>query len=248
VKKCINSPSNTRIPEFKASRLNQKIMSSSPQLLIFDVNETLLDTKSIANTINQAIGDPNAADKWFQSLLHYSLVETVSGGIDDFSLIADACLEMTAKSYDKEFKIETRQAIINKLKCLSPHPDVAEGLQRLKNSGFLIVALSNGTLEVVSEQLNSAGINPFFERIFSIQSVGKFKPHPATYKHVLDRMEISSDKAMMVAAHPWDVVGAAKAGLQTAFIQRPGKFIYPLSPKNNLIAEDLIQLSTQLIH
>jgi len=223
-------------------------MSSSPQLLIFDVNETLLDTKSIATAINQAIGDPSAADKWFQSLLHYSLVETVSAGVDDFSLIADACLEMTAKSYGKDVDLEARKTILNKFKELSPHPDVAEGLQRLKNAGFLIVALSNGTLEAVNEQLNSAGINPYFERIFSIQSVGKFKPHPATYDHVLDRMEISSDKAMMVAAHPWDLVGASKAGLQTAFIQRPGKFNYPLSPKNEFVAENLIQLSAQLIH
>jgi len=222
-------------------------MPSTPQLIIFDVNETLLDTKSIATAINQAIGDPNAADKWFQSLLHYSLVETVSGGVDDFSLIADACLEMTAKSYGKDLLLEDRQIILSKFKSLSPHPDVAEGLQRLKNAGFLIVALSNGTLEVVNEQLNSAGISQFFERIFSIQNVGKFKPHPSTYKHVLDRMEISSDKALMVAAHPWDLIGAAKVGLQTAFIQRPGKINYSLAPNNKFVAEDLIQLSGQLI-
>ena len=223
-------------------------MPTSPQLLIFDVNETLLDTKAVTTAINKEIGNDEAADKWFQSLLHYSLVETVTGDFADFSKIADACLEMTANNYGKDLSPKTRETILSEFKKLSPHTDVSEGLQRLKNAGFILVALSNGTLEAVNEQLKSAGISQLFDRIFSIQSVGKFKPHPSTYAYVLDKMEISSDKAVMIAAHPWDLVGAARAGLQTAFIKRSGKSNYPLSPQNEFVAEDLIQLSDQLIH
>ncbi|GAB3001840.1 haloacid dehalogenase type II [Cyclobacterium sediminis] len=223
-------------------------MSSSPQLLIFDVNETLLDTKAVQTAINKEIGNSEAAGKWFQSLLHYSLVETVSGDFADFSLIADACLEMTAENYGKALSAEKREIILSEFKKLSPHSEVFEGLQRLKNAGFIIVALSNGTLETINEQLKSAGISQLFDRIFSIQSVGKFKPHPSTYAYVLDKMEISADKALMIAAHPWDLLGAARAGLQTAFIKRAGKSDYPLSPKNDFVAEDLLQLSNQLIH
>ncbi|WP_339900733.1 haloacid dehalogenase type II [uncultured Cyclobacterium sp.] len=223
-------------------------MSSSPQLLIFDVNETLLDTKAVQTAINKEIGNPEAAGKWFQSLLHYSLVETVSGDFADFSQIADACLEMTAENYDKALSAEKREIILSEFKKLSSHEEVFEGLQRLKNAGFIIVALSNGTLETVNEQLKFAGISPLFDRIFSIQSVGKFKPHPSTYAYVLDKMEISADKALMIAAHPWDLLGAARAGLQTAFIKRVGKSNYPLSSKNDFVAEDLMELSNQLIH
>ena len=61
-------------------------------------------------------------------------------------------------------------------------------------------------------------------------------------------MEISSDKVLMIAAHPWDLMGASRAGLQTAFIKREGKSNYPLSPKNDFEAENLIQLSSLLIH
>lgn len=223
-------------------------MSSSPQLLIFDVNETLLDTKAVTAAINKEIGNSEAAGKWFQSLLHYSLVETVTGDFADFSQIADACLEMIAKNYGKDLSAEKREIILSEFKNLSPHSEVFEGLQRLKNAGFIIVALSNGTLETINDQLKYAGINQLFDRIFSIQSVGKFKPHPSTYAYVLDKMEISSDKVLMIAAHPWDLMGASRAGLQTAFIKREGKSNYPLSPKNDFEAENLIQLSSLLIH
>jgi 2-haloacid dehalogenase len=223
------------------------MMSSAPQLLIFDVNETLLDTGAIAKAINAALEHAEAADIWFRTLLHYSLVETVSGGNNDFSEIADACLEMTAKKYDKALSTEVRRTILHTFRQLSAFKDVPEALQRLKNAGFLMVALSNGTLEAINEQLDFAEINQFFDRVFSVQSAGKFKPHLTTYAHVLDRMEISPDKAMMVAAHSWDVLGASRAGLQTAFISRPGKFDYPLAPKNDYSADDLILLADQLI-
>lgn len=222
-------------------------MSSAPQLLIFDVNETLLDTGAMARAINEALGHAEAANIWFRTLLHYSLVETVSGGNNDFSEIADACLEMTANKYDKVLSPEERRTVLNTFRQLSAFKEVPEALQRLKNAGFLMVALSNGTLEVINEQLDFAGINQFFDRVFTIQSVGKFKPHPTTYAHVLDRMEISQDKAIMVAAHPWDVLGASRAGLQTAFISRPGKFDYPLAPKNDYTADDLMLLADKLI-
>ena len=222
-------------------------MSSRPQLLIFDVNETLLDTAAINTAINEALGDAEAANSWFRTLLHYSLVETVSGGNNDFSEIAEACLEMTAKQHDKALVPEERRVILRKFRQLSSFKDVADGLYRLKNAGFLMVVLSNGNLEAINEQLDFAGINQFFDRIFSIQSIGKFKPHPATYAYVLDRMEIATDKAMMVAAHPWDVLGASRAGLQTAFISRPGKFNYPLAPSYDYSADDLMLLADQLI-
>lgn len=54
------------------------VKTGKPQLLIFDVNQTLLDLNPLSTAVNQAIGDREAIDKWFNSLLHYSFVETVT--------------------------------------------------------------------------------------------------------------------------------------------------------------------------
>lgn len=64
-----------------------------------------------------------------------------------------------------------------------------------------------------------------------MDSVKKYKPHSASYKYALKEANSNSENSMMVAAHGWDITGAMRAGLQTAFIQRPGKFVFPLSEK-----------------
>lgn len=48
-----------------------------------------------------------------------------------------------------------------------------------------------------------------------------------TYNFVLEKENIKSRDAMRVAANAWDIIGAQSAGLQTAFIQRACKFLYP---------------------
>lgn len=42
-------------------------------------------------------------------------------------------------------------------------------------------------------------------------------------------MEVS--ECLFVAAHGWDVAGAAWAGMRTAFIARPGQQLFPLGPE-----------------
>ena len=51
---------------------------------------------------------------------------------------------------------------------------------------------------------------------------------------------------MLVAAHAWDSIGAQRVGLQTAFVQRLGKFLYSKSPRPSLLVKDLKELAGKL--
>ncbi len=52
---------------------------------------------------------------------------------------------------------------------------------------------------------------------------------------------------MFVAAHGWDIAGALQAGLQTAFIERKGQSLYPLSPKPHFPGKDLTEIANNII-
>ena len=52
---------------------------------------------------------------------------------------------------------------------------------------------------------------------------------------------------MLVAAHAWDIAGAQAQGLQTAFIQRPGKYPYPNASEAEITCPDLKALASKLI-
>ncbi len=218
-------------------------MNKKPTLLIFDVNETLLDLAPLEKKINESLGEKFAFQLWFQMLLHYSLVETTSQNYADFNEIGQATLKMFSQQLGKNISDDAIKEILVTIKELPPHADVAEGLEKLAAQGFELAALTNGSLRTVKDQLHFAKINHLFTGIYSVDAVQKYKPQPETYAHVLNVMNTEKKNAMLVAAHGWDITGAQRAGLQTCFVQRPGKFIYPLAQKPTFSIQKLTDLS-----
>lgn len=215
------------------------------RLLIFDVNETLLDMEPVNTAINNALGSPLASSIWFYKLLYYSLAETTTGNYRDFGEIGAASLRHTAQELSAEIADNSIESILKKMSRLEPHPEVKEALQTLKDLGYKMVALTNGGKQTLLQQMKHAGISHFFEEMYSVEAVRKFKPHPETYQYVLTQQNIAPASAMLIAAHGWDIMGAGRAGLKTAFINRPGKFPYPLY-NANYAAESLTGLIEQL--
>lgn len=219
---------------------------SENSLLIFDVNETLLDMTPLANRVNALLKNDNGFSIWFPSLLHHSLVETVSNSYHDFSEIARGTLSMTAKMMSIEFSPEEIQSTLSVITELPPHPDVLPGLNEMKKHGHTLVALTNGNSSVVMKQMKFAGLTEYFEEIYSVEAVRKYKPSGAPYRYVLEQQDITPEKGLMVAAHGWDISGAQRLGMQTAFIKRTGKSLYPLADKPTYSCVDCLELAEKL--
>ena len=77
--------------------------------------------------------------------------------------------------------------------------------------------------------------------------VQRFKPAPEVYRGAAREMGITTRDMLMVAAHPWDLMGAGRAGCRTAFIARAGKAPLPGAPAPDYIAEDLRDLARMLM-
>ena len=70
-----------------------------PKVIIFDVNKTLLDLAPLKTSIAKAFGRrEEIVPLWFSTMLHYSLVETLSGNYHSFGDIGIAALMMVATS------------------------------------------------------------------------------------------------------------------------------------------------------
>ena len=202
-----------------------------PRVLFFDVNETLLDMSKLKTAVGQAFANPMAYHLWFMLVLQHSLVDTVAPPYHDFTDLADAGLEMLAQALDKPIKEADKEKILALLTQLPPHTDVVPSLDRLAQAGFRLVALTNSTQATLDAQLAFASLTDCFEQRLSVDSLELYKPHPNTYAWACRRAGVAAASAMLVAAHGWDVGGARRAGLQGAFIARPGQFTYPLAPR-----------------
>src|SRR5437879_13691914 len=111
---------------------------------------------------------------------------------------------------------------------LPPHPDVRDGLERLRSAGLRLVTLTNSTEQVAQEQMKNAGLSEYFERIFSADTVRRLKPAPEPYRMVAGRLGVDIGQTRLIAAHSWDIAGALHAGCATAFIHRTGMVLDPL--------------------
>ncbi|EBZ0491413.1 hypothetical protein D6445_11625 [Salmonella enterica subsp. enterica serovar Infantis] len=113
----------------------------------------------------------------------------------------------------------------------------------LKTTGRKLVALSNSSHVLVEKQLTGAGLRSLFDEMLSVEMLGTYKPNLAVYQWAQRSLSMPASQAMMVAAHGWDVGGAKLASMNTAFVARPGQFLYPLAPSPDLVVENLCQLS-----
>ncbi|MCF7514103.1 haloacid dehalogenase type II [Pseudoalteromonas sp. L23] len=229
------------------SQANSKV--ERPEVIFFDVNETLLDLESMNKPVSQVLGgDEPLLPLWFSTMLHHSLVTTVSGDYQDFGKIGVAALQMVAKN--KGLTItdsQAKQAIVPALLSLPPHKDVIPALKRLKQAGFKLVSLTNSSNAGVKAQFENAGLITYFDQRLSIEDIKVYKPDLRAYEWALQQLNIRPDQALMVAAHGWDVAGAKAAGMHTAFIARPQKQLYPLAKTPDYVLPDLTSLADELI-
>jgi 2-haloacid dehalogenase len=214
--------------------------------LFFDVNETLLDTKELNKVVAQRLGDrPERAEAWFTSLLHHSLVESVTGSWHSFGEIAEAVLEMTAARYGVTLP-KNAAPLAEIIAAIPAHPDVFAGLTALQQQGFTLVALTNSSAALAEKQLGSAGLTTLFTRILSVEQPQVYKPALKVYQWAMKEMGKPVAECMMVAAHGWDVGGAKRAGMKTAFVSRKGQALYPLAPAPDLVVRDIGALATKI--
>lgn len=217
------------------------------RVILFDVNETLLDLGALDSHFARAFGEAEVRRNWFQTLKEIWLVSIVTGSYQDFNKLAEAALQMTAEKQGVSLSSKDHSAILDGMKELPPHPEVAGALEQLRDAGLRLAALTNGTLSSARAQLRYAELTDYFEEIFSADEVERFKPAREPYTMAAERLRVEPSEVRMVAAHAWDIAGAKAAGLATGFVARPGQVLNPAGAKPDLRATDLAELARTIL-
>lgn len=219
-----------------------------PEVLFFDVNETLLDLAPLKVSIGKALnGRVELLPLWFTTMLQYSLVATSGNKYFDFGAIGAASLQMVAKNNGIMLTDTQAKEAIKPILALPPHKDVPEALATLKKAGYKMVSFTNSSNKAVESQLKNAGLTQYFDAQLSIEDIGKFKPHTDAYNWAARKMAVNHADCMLIAAHGWDVAGAQWAGWRTAFLSRPGQQLFPLADAPEYNVPDLGILAKELV-
>ncbi len=209
------------------------------RVIVCDVNETLLDLRALDPIFADIFGDVSVRQEWFNQLLQSALVATVTNAYSDFGTIGMAALDMVALRRSTSLTDDHREALREGMRRLPPHPEVREALAHLRDAGFRLATLTNSTAAVGEAQIANAGLEDLFELTLSADTVHRLKPAPEPYYMAADRLGVAIGDIRLVAAHPWDVAGAMRAGCTAAFVARPGKVLDPLAPRPDIVGADL---------
>ena len=225
-------------------------MLTQPSVLVFDVNETLIDIESIAPLFGELFGDERVLREWFGQLVMYSMTATLAEYYVDFFTLGQGVLRMLADIYRVEITDDDVHRLQAQMRTMPAHADAAEGLTALRDNGFRLVTLTNSPHRPgVQTPLENAGLAELFEQQFSVESCRAFKPSPSVYRYVCQDLGVPPADCMMVAAHVWDNLGAQNVGFSSALITRPGNPPLPVDglPQPDLVVSDLRELAEHLI-
>lgn len=217
---------------------------SNKGTIAFDIIGTCLSLDKPRQQLIALGAPPQAMELWFAQTLRDAFALSHAGHYLPLKEILQAELPRTLTTLGIEAGEEQRSQIINAFTQLELQVGAQIAFQTLANAGWRLVALTNGSEESTQKLLEQANVLPLFDRIFSCDAVRRTKPHPDVY--ALAKQD-NEGEIWLVAAHAWDIMGAASAGLKTAFITQTEKVYLTVYPQPDIIAVDLGEAANQIV-
>lgn len=111
-------------------------------VLVFDVNETLLDLRALDQHFERIFGDSSIRKQWFGLVLRNAFSLTITGAYQDFVAVGAASLVMVAEQHQVSVSDDDRAGIGLAMTSLPAHRDVVPNLERLTDAQFRMAALT----------------------------------------------------------------------------------------------------------
>lgn len=194
------------------------------QACVFDAYGTLFDYASAAARCRDALGDRFAplVTLWRDKQLQYTWLRSLQGLHADFWQVTRESLDYALDALGIE-QAGLPERLMQAYLELELFPEVPETLRRLKNAGFRLAILSNGTPNMLRAAVENAGIADLFEAVLSVEEAGVFKTHPRVYQLPLDRLSLPADAISFQSSNAWDAYAASAFGMRVIWCNRYGQ-------------------------
>ena len=209
---------------------------------VFDAYGTLFDVNSAAAKCKKKLGNrwESFANAWRTTQLEYTWLRSLMKKHKNFWEITEDSLDHTMETF--KIKQGMRNELLNLYKELSPYPEVKECLEGLKSKKIKIAILSNGTPDLLKGLVESNNIQNYFDDIFSIESVGIYKPDSRVYEMPIKKYDCKPENICFMSSNTWDVSGGGVFGYNAVWVNRFNKVFDKLSYKPKFVINNLKEL------
>lgn len=191
---------------------------------VFDAYGTLLDVHAAVRRHAETIG-PSAdaiSALWRTKQLEYTWVRSLMGRHADFAALTAEALDHALAIHGVAADETLRADLLAAYRELDAFADARETLGALRRAGIKTAILSNGTPGWLAAAAKAAKIDDRLDAIWSIESVGIYKPDPRVYRLATHGLNLSPTEIGFVSSNPWDAAAAAVNGFQAVRVNRTG--------------------------
>ncbi|MBL4751491.1 MAG: haloacid dehalogenase type II [Amylibacter sp.] len=210
---------------------------------VFDAYGTLFDVAAAARRAASEPGRETFAKVWVKvatdwrlKQLQYTWLRAIMDAHTDFWEVTQNGLDYALEASDLSDDTDLRERLLALYWELEAYEEVPQMLKDLKTARLQTAILSNGSPDMLSGAVKSAGLKAHFDAVLSVENVGIFKPDPRIYQMVCDRFNCPPAQVLFVSSNGWDAAGATKFGFQTVWVNRAGEPVdrLPWVPENIL--------------
>lgn len=210
----------------------------------FDIIGTCFSLEKPRQRLVELGAPAHALQLWFAQTLRDAFALSHAGGYRPLKEVLEAELPRTLKIIGVEASSVELSHVVSSFTELDLQPGALESFNLLIEAGWKLVALTNGSEDSTRKLLQHANALQHFTDILSCDAIQKTKPHPDVY--ALPKRDADSD-VWMVAVHAWDIAGAARAGLRTAFITQEEKDYLSIYPQPEVVASNLVEAAIEIV-
>ena len=194
------------------------------QHAVFDAYGTLFDVHSAASCQQARLGEKAQAVSalWRSKQLEYTWLRSLMQRYVDFWQVTQDSLDYALDSHGID-DIKLRQDLLNAYQELACYQEVSETLLNLKELGLGTAVLSNGAPKMLKAGVRNCNLEEILDSVFSVDSIGIFKPAPQVYQLATDRLGCTPEEILFFSSNAWDVSGASTFGFQAVWVNRFGQ-------------------------
>ena len=211
----IASPSIARSPPVERSGHKQYAAVAFDYLVLFDPD-------SVAAAVDRIIPGRSRefTSLWRTRQFEYSWLRSISGRYVDFSAITSDALRYTANALHVELTAEQKEQLLDAYSRLTPWPDAADTLRRLRAAHVRVITIANFSPTMLRENARHAGLTPLFDALISTDANHTYKPDPRAYHLGVDHLKLDKRDIVFAASAGWDAAGAKSFGYPTVWVNR----------------------------
>ena len=176
---------------------------------------------------------------WRTRQFEYSWLRSITGHYVDFYAITRDALRYAANATHVELTAAQRDQLLDAHLQLTPWPDAADALRRLRDADVRVITIANFSPTMLRANADRARLTPLFDALVSTDANHTYKPDPRAYQLGVDRLRLDKGDIVFAAFGGWDAAGAKSFGYPTVWVNRFNQPLEELDVRPDRTVTDL---------